>query len=625
MCKKLLAIALLSLATLSLNAADIKTALVIGNDAYQVAPLLNSVNDAKSVAKELTQLGFKVDLLTNASYSQMSAAMDRFANTVSGSSNAVALVYFSGHGLQHVDRNLLLGTDVTKDAVDSKSVDIQKILASIRPGMNSSYFVVLDACRQYTLSDNKKGLAPIDAPPGTLIAFSTSPGRVASDGDVKDGNGVYTKYFVKHLKTPGAPVETIFKKVRASVLAETSGEQIPWENSSMLRDFYFLGAPSGSLRTPVESFPSETNTGGSVSRLSSFYDGLARLKNKAFVSANDLQAINGILKPSYGIEISAAEAKYLADKVITVGAWFRDLPAFVAEKYGIQKGLGLQVVSVETGGISDRLGVRMGDIIIEVNGKGVHGLNEALEMQKKLIPGETLTVTALREGEELKLSVVVERTSPAELILALANEKYAMEKNMEKAKTLTQALAEKEHPRAMGLVASYALQPSLFGNSEKQEVGAMLAKKAADLGDDHGIYLWIQSLHSGKGVKEDKTAATELLKKHVDLKQAWAFGVLAWRYLKGDGVSQDYQKAREYAERAAYLGSFDGIGTLGEIYESGLGVEKNVNEAVTWYQRAKEMAGPNKQMRDVWDFKIRAAKNVLGGFGVLLDTLSGKK
>jgi uncharacterized caspase-like protein len=88
------------------------------------------------------------------------------------------------------------------------------------------------------------GLAPMDAPTGTLVAFSTAPGAVAIDG-VGSPNSLYTKHLLANLATPGLPVEQLFKRVRVAVIQETRRQQVPWESSSLMGDFCFRTGNGG--------------------------------------------------------------------------------------------------------------------------------------------------------------------------------------------------------------------------------------------------------------------------------------------------------------------------------------------------------------------------------------------
>ena len=102
--------------------------------------------------------------------------------------------------------------------------------------------VILDACRNNPFGSSFRGtgsgLTRMDSPAGTLIAFSTSPGKIAADGGGR--NSPYTKHLLKAILSPNMPIEQVLKEVRREVSMETKGLQIPWENTSLLADFVFL-------------------------------------------------------------------------------------------------------------------------------------------------------------------------------------------------------------------------------------------------------------------------------------------------------------------------------------------------------------------------------------------------
>ncbi len=102
--------------------------------------------------------------------------------------------------------------------------------------------VILDACRNNPFASAyrsvNRGLAqPQAAPTGSIIAFATAPGKTASDGE--GNNGLYTQELIKAMQKPGLTLESIFKEVRINVSKLSDGDQIPWENSSLMGDFYF--------------------------------------------------------------------------------------------------------------------------------------------------------------------------------------------------------------------------------------------------------------------------------------------------------------------------------------------------------------------------------------------------
>ncbi len=106
---------------------------------------------------------------------------------------------------------------------------------------NDLNIVILDACRDNPFArsfrSSGKGLARMDAPKGSLIAYATAPGSVAADGEGR--NGIYTKYLLKYISNPNLKVEEVLKQVRIDVINETNEKQIPWESSSLTGEFYF--------------------------------------------------------------------------------------------------------------------------------------------------------------------------------------------------------------------------------------------------------------------------------------------------------------------------------------------------------------------------------------------------
>ena len=101
----------------------------------------------------------------------------------------------------------------------------------------------MDACRNNpfasSLRSSKSGLAQMNAPPGTIIAYSTAPGETAVDGS-SGSLGIYTASLIGAIRKPGIKIEEVFKETRKNVVTLTRGEQIPWESSSLISDFYFI-------------------------------------------------------------------------------------------------------------------------------------------------------------------------------------------------------------------------------------------------------------------------------------------------------------------------------------------------------------------------------------------------
>jgi len=244
-----------------------RIALVIGNGAYRNAPLKNPVNDAGAMAERLKQLGFTVMLHENTTFTQLLEALREFS--VKAATNAVRLVFYAGHGIQSKGRNYLVPIDAdvqSEDEISTKSADIGELLdrlGTIKHGIN---IVILDACRVNPFSAGvivgpdgrrirfrgatKPGLAPLDAPVGTLVAFSTAPNGIALDG-ANEKHSIYAKHLLANLDTPGIAIEQLFKKVRIGVAEETQRVQVPWESSSLTADFCLKNNPAGRCGPPA--------------------------------------------------------------------------------------------------------------------------------------------------------------------------------------------------------------------------------------------------------------------------------------------------------------------------------------------------------------------------------------
>lgn len=233
-----------------INASEKRTALVIGNAEYVRVPALrNPKNDAIDIASKLQQFDFEVELLTDISEKEMEQAIRDFGIRLKNN-GGVGLFYYAGHGLQLDGKNYLVPTDadIRKSGdIKYQAVQLNMLLDEMNFADNRLNIVILDACRDnpYPMSDNvvrggKKmtGLAAPNAASGTYIAYSTAPGKAASDGSGE--HGLYTEMLLRALENPnGMKLEDVFKEVRRHVMEASEELQIPWENSSIIGDFYF--------------------------------------------------------------------------------------------------------------------------------------------------------------------------------------------------------------------------------------------------------------------------------------------------------------------------------------------------------------------------------------------------
>ncbi len=236
--------------TASAPPAERRTALVIGNAAYTTAPLRNPVHDARAIAATLTQVGFQVTTLEDATRETMLTAIAALGTQ--RAPGGVGLFFYAGHGLQIKGENYLVPVDAPFDAatLEDHMVPVQRVIERMEDAKNGVNILLLDACRTNPFvartRSAQQGLAPMETPLGTIVAFAASRNETASDGEGL--NGLYTTYLLKHLRTPGLPVEQLFKQVRNGVSDATGGKQVPEEWTKLRGEFFFV--PAGQPAPP---------------------------------------------------------------------------------------------------------------------------------------------------------------------------------------------------------------------------------------------------------------------------------------------------------------------------------------------------------------------------------------
>jgi hypothetical protein len=291
-----------------------RVALVIGNSAYETAPLRNSVNDASDMAQALRDLGFDVIHKENVNQNEMKRAVRAFGAKIQQSS--VALFYYAGHGIQVNGQNYLLPIGATIDKqeeVEYEGVDVGFVLAQMEDAGGQTKIVILDACRNNPFARSfrsaTRGLASMNAPSGTLIAYATAPGTVASDGNAR--NGVYTQELLKNVRIPGLDVEEVFKRVRIAVREQTKGKQTPWESSSLVGNFYFINIT-------ISNVPRDSNsTASSATRKILFEEHFDNNSRQWLESSSDERRL-AITDGHYVIESKVENASWFATRPVAI-------------------------------------------------------------------------------------------------------------------------------------------------------------------------------------------------------------------------------------------------------------------------------------------------------------------
>lgn len=251
-------------------------ALVIGESKYEyIDALPNPVNDARAIVGMLTDLGFDARGVSDRDAVKLKRDLERFVEDAEGAD--VALLYYSGHGIEAGGENFLVPVDADIDALtnaDERLVSLSAVMDELKQTVPVA-IVLLDACRTNPFPADAvlrrrpkasgepiaagglvalRGAKSLKQAPastdnlGTVIGFAAEPGRPALDG-VAGQNSPYAAALLRHLTAmQGAEFGSVMRMVTEEVYLDTAGQQRPWVNESLRRLLYFgVGAaePTG--------------------------------------------------------------------------------------------------------------------------------------------------------------------------------------------------------------------------------------------------------------------------------------------------------------------------------------------------------------------------------------------
>ncbi len=314
----LVLVSMILISTVSAHAAG-RYALVIGNSAYTGSPSLkNPKNDAELMAKTLGEVGFEVIKVTDADQRQMRRAMLDFSRILRNNPDSIGLFYYAGHGVQVRGINYMV--PVTADIKDEEEVrfegvDVNDFLGTMRSSNSRLNIIILDACRNNPYAGSNRsgtrGLAPVQAASGTLIAYSTAPGDVAFDGNGL--NSPYTLALSRFIRKPGLAVETVFKRVLASVEDATQNKQTPWLTGAFRGEFYFKmkeqkvaqQTATTADKTANSSLKRSSGSGPGLEKL--FWESIVNSTNAASFQAYLTAFPTGVFAPLAKLKIAELE------------------------------------------------------------------------------------------------------------------------------------------------------------------------------------------------------------------------------------------------------------------------------------------------------------------------------
>jgi TPR repeat protein len=599
---RILALAgLLALLVPGAASAERRVALLIGNSSYEaVSQLTNPARDVAAIKAALEGAGFeKVDIALDLGHDKLIRALRDFEDDAQHAD--IALVYYSGHGMEMNGENYLLPVDahLARDRdVEDEAVSLDRVLRSL-DGVKRLRLVILDACRNNPFATKMvrskgtravdRGLARVEpANTDTLIAFAAKAGTVASDGD--DANSPFTASLVKRLVEPGTDIRLALGNVRDDVLAATNHQQEPITYGSLGGGKIMLamdttsappvvtdqGAKASDLKQPLFGQPQFNPCGDAAAHWAEAqkFDRLELYQRHLTLFGQCAFADFARLRIEEKTKLAALPpAVTTGDQTPAGGATLCDQLA--ADPTDPDK-IGPGVPWAKLDGPRAVAACRNALQADPRNGRFALELGRALEKTQ-----DTLSAAAAyRQGGE---------NGNAAAFLALA---YLYENGNGVARDDTKAVGLLHQAADKGSIDALTelgfLVASGRGAAKDDAAAAGFYQQAADKGSALAMNNLAYMYETGRGVTKDVGHAISLYRKAADGGSALAASNLGGLYRDGKGVPRDMGEAVRYLKKAVDLGENTGMYKLGLLYRDGNGVLQDKVEAVRLFQLAAD-------------------------------------
>jgi len=574
-----------------------RVALVIGNGAYKDSPLKNPPHDARAMAAALKDLGFKVDLVVDGGRKRMLDAVRSFGQKLA--EGGIGLFYYAGHGMQVKGANYLIpvGADIaTEEDVTTEALDANTVLARMDSAKNRLNLVILDACRNNPFArsfrSGSRGLAQMEAPSGTFVAFATAPGSTASDGDGR--NGLYTQHLLRAMKEPGLKVEEVFKQVRVGVKRASRDAQVPWDSSSLTGEFYFRADAVAPVSAPSPVVPGLVPLRQPGEE--AYQQGMDRLLGRG-VPRSDQEALIHLIGAA---DLGYAEAQARLGRMYMSGMgtpanpvkaldYFRKAADLgnanglegLGEAYaGDLPGCGLEKDEKQAFDCFDRA-ASLG------SWRGTMGLGRLYREGRATSKDEGRALILFRKTLALLQPLADAGDPEAQTVLGMIHrDGLGVTKNAAEAVLWFQKAADQGW-----MFGQYHLGVTYLnglGVPQSDVEAAAWFHKAAASG-----FHWAQNqmgvmCQNGKGVSQSDAQAADWYLKSAEQGNSMAQSNLGYLYMHGRGVAQSDATALFWVNKAALLGNPLAYTNLGVMYQNGKGVTQSDVEAVAWYRKAAE-------------------------------------
>ncbi len=212
------------------DAQERRIALVIGETDYRsIEPLRTGAIDARSFSAALSRLDFEVETGVDLDGAALLRAVNQLAQRARGAD--IVIVAFFGHGQQVEGRNYLLPTDIGRGHAPDWATDalpLERLVAAAGAARRLG-LVLVDASRPNGLTaaaGGAVGLAPPGPVPANVVVGYATQANTAAD-DAFRFNSAYAAALLAHVAQPDVPLGDLLRRVRQTVINDSSGRQEP--------------------------------------------------------------------------------------------------------------------------------------------------------------------------------------------------------------------------------------------------------------------------------------------------------------------------------------------------------------------------------------------------------------
>lgn len=218
-----------------------KTAVIFSAGEYFDSPtfpkpsidLLGVKYDVVAMQKRLTQIGFDITIKENAMQNEYIPLLRQCAH--GSPSDAIHIVYFSGHGGHYEGINYIYPSDFTSlyetnKNVNDAAINLEDIIDVYRG--KGRLILIIDSCRK-EFSFSKNYFSEMTSAENVYIAYAT----LFNDESIGNDNGIswFTEAICNEILTPNIDVDTLFTRIRQDIVNKHS-VQIPSSVNTLLSE-----------------------------------------------------------------------------------------------------------------------------------------------------------------------------------------------------------------------------------------------------------------------------------------------------------------------------------------------------------------------------------------------------